>query len=404
MKNGEERVAVLAADIVHANPLPMSITSLHDYRHLEVNEAAVRHSGFTRAELLGRSKAELGLWVAREQREEMLRRLREEGRVFDVITFGGEPAVLSVSLDITERKQEEAHSRARGDEAEAANRAKDEFPAMLGHELRNPLGTITNAVAVLERLTTDASMRHLTAIISRQTSHLTRLVDDLLDVARVTSGKIALDAQPVELHALAGRCLETLVHAGRTQEHRVALQGEPVHVVGDAARLEQIVNNLVDNALKYTPPGGTVTVTTERGGPDAILRVRDTGRGISADILARRPSTARAAASGSASRWSSGWSSCTAARSRPAARGPDRAASSPCAFPRWRARWVTRTGWTAPGRPAQRPRAASSSWRTARTRARACGSCCRTPATSSRRLTTARPASPSSRPSAPRSR
>jgi PAS domain S-box-containing protein len=342
MKNGEERVAVLTADILmlegepcvlsavtditdhtraeealreserrfislfHANPLPMSITSLRDHRHLEVNEAAVRHSGYTREELLGRTKPELGLWVAREQREEMVRRLREEGRVrdfevtfqtrrgprrllvnSDVITFGGEPAVLSVSVDITERTQEEALSRARGDEAEAANRAKDEFLAMLGHELRNPLGTITNAVTVLERLTADESIRRLTAIISRQTSHLTRLVDDLLDVARVTSGKITLQADPVELHALAGRCLETLAHAGRAQEHRVALHGGPVHVLGDAPRLEQVVNNLVDNALKYTPAGGRVTVTTERAGAEAVLRVTDTGRGIGADVLAR---------------------------------------------------------------------------------------------------------------------
>ncbi len=90
----------------------------------------------------------------------------------------------------------------------------------------------------------------------------------------------------MDLHTLAGRCLETLAHAGRTQEHHVRLLGGPVHVVGDAARLEQIVNNLVDNALKYTPAGGAVSVVTERVDGDAVLRVRDTGRGISADVLA----------------------------------------------------------------------------------------------------------------------
>jgi two-component system CheB/CheR fusion protein len=140
---------------------------------------------------------------------------------------------------------------------------------------------------VLDRLTADATMRNLTAIIRRQTSHLSRLVDDLLDVARVTSGKIGLQAQPVDLHELAGRCLDTLAHAGRTREHRVTLQGGPVHVVGDVARLEQVVNNLVDNALKYTPAGGDVSVATERAGDEAVLRVRDTGRGIAADVLAR---------------------------------------------------------------------------------------------------------------------
>jgi PAS domain S-box-containing protein len=342
IKGGEERVCSLAADLVtlggetciltaltditdrtraeaalreseqrfirlfHANPLPMSITRLRDHRYVEVNDAVCRHSGYSREELLGRTKAEIGLRVTAANREEMQRRLLEEGRVRDVevtiqtrsglrqvlvnsevITFAGEPAVLHVSIDITERTLQEAQQRARGEEAEAANRAKDEFLAMLGHELRNPLGTITNAVAVLERLSADTSMRHLTAIINRQTSHLTRLVDDLLDVARVTSGKISLQAEPVDLRALAGRCLETLDHAGRTREHRVVLRGEPVHVAGDAGRLEQVVNNLVDNALKYTPAGGAVTVTTERLGADAVLRVRDTGRGISPEVLAR---------------------------------------------------------------------------------------------------------------------
>jgi PAS domain S-box-containing protein len=335
VKGGEERMTVLSADIVmfdgeacilsaltditdrtraeaalreserrfmvafHANPLPMSITSLRDHRHLEVNEAAVRHSGYSREEMLGHSKPQLGFWVTAEQRERMLRLLHSEGRARDlevtfrtrggeerqllvnseVITFEDEPAVLSVSLDITERKQHEESLR-------AANRAKDEFLAMLGHELRNPLGTLTNAVAVLERLPGDETLRHVVAIIGRQTGHLARLVDDLLDVARVTAGKIELQRRPVELRALAGRCLDALAQAGRTERHTVVLEGLPVHVDGDAARLEQVLNNLVDNALKYTPASGRVTITTERAGETAVLRVRDTGEGIRTDLLA----------------------------------------------------------------------------------------------------------------------
>ena len=349
VKNGEERITVLSADIVmfdgeacilsaltditdrtraeaalreserrfmvafHANPLPMSITSLRDHRHLEVNEAAVRHGGYSREELLGHTKPQLGFWVTPEQRERVLRLLHAEGRVRDlevtfrtragqerrllvnseVITFEGEPAVLSVSLDITERTQHEVESRARREEAEAlaeslraANRAKDEFLAMLGHELRNPLGTLTNAVAVLERLPGDETMRHVVAIIGRQTGHLARLVDDLLDVARVTSGKIDLQRGPVELHTLVRRCLDALAQAGRTERHTIVLEGGPVHVKGDAARLEQVVNNLVDNALKYTPGAGRVTIVTERAEETAVLRVRDTGQGIRTDLLA----------------------------------------------------------------------------------------------------------------------
>ncbi len=336
VKSGEERVTVLSADVVmfdgeacilsaltditdrtraeaalrdserrfmvafHANPLPMSITSLRDHRHLEVNDAAVRHSGYSREEMLGRTKPQLGFWVTTEQRDRLLRLLHTEGRVRDlevtfrtrdgeerqllvnseVITFESEPAVLSVSLDITERKLYEESLR-------AANQAKDEFLAMLGHELRNPLGTLTNAVAVLERLPGDETMRHVVAIIGRQTGHLGRLVDDLLDVARVTSGKIELQRGPVELRALAGRCLDALAQAGRSERHTVVLEGEAVHVDGDAARLEQVLNNLVDNALKYTPGAGRVTITTERTGETAVLRVRDTGQGIRTDLLAR---------------------------------------------------------------------------------------------------------------------
>ena len=350
VKNGDERVTVLSADIVmfdgeacilsaltditdrtraeaalreserrfmvafHSNPLPMSITSLNDHRHLEVNDAALRHSGYTREEMLGRSKLDLGFWVAPGQRERMVRLLQSEGRVRDfevafrtrageerrilvnseVITFGGEPAVLSVSLDITERAELEVQSRARREEAEAiarslqdANRAKDEFLAMLGHELRNPLGTLANAVAVLERLGGDETMRHVVAIIGRQAGQLTHLVNDLLDVARASSGKMDLQRRSVDLRALAGRCLDALVQAGRTERHEIAVRGEPVHVDGDPARLEQVVNNLLDNALKYTPPGGRVTVTTERTGEAALLRVRDTGQGIRTDLLGR---------------------------------------------------------------------------------------------------------------------
>ena len=336
VKSGEERVTVLSADIVmfdgeacilsaltditdrtraeaalreserrfmvafHANPLPMSITSLRDHRHLEVNEAAMRHSGYSREEMLGQTKPQLGFWVTTEQRDRLLRLLHAEGRVRDlevtfrtrageerqllvnseVITFEGEPAVLSVSLDITERKLYEESLR-------AANQAKDEFLALLGHELRNPLGTLTNAVAVLERLPDDETMRHVVAIIGRQTGHLGRLVDDLLDVARVSSGKIELQRGPVELRALAGRCLDALAQAGRTGRHTVTLEGEPVYVDGDAARLEQVLNNLVDNALKYTPGAGRVTITTERAGETAVLGVRDSGQGIRTDLLAR---------------------------------------------------------------------------------------------------------------------
>jgi PAS domain S-box-containing protein len=295
------------AQAFNANPLPMSIVSLRDGRHLAVNEAAVRHSGYTREEMLGRTKPELGFWVAEGERDRLLEILRGGGQARDfeatfrsktgerrdllvnseVVTYAGEPAVLSVSLDITERKQYDAERESRRREAEALTRAKDEFLAMLGHELRNPLGTITNALGVLDRLVADGDVRRLLGIIGRQTSHLGRLVDDLLDVARVTSGKIELRRQALDLRALAEGCLDALTQAGRTRHHAITVEGPPLRVSGDPARLEQVVSNLLDNALKYTPAGGQVTVRIEQIDGDVVLRVRDSGEGIRADLLDR---------------------------------------------------------------------------------------------------------------------
>jgi PAS domain S-box-containing protein len=295
------------AQAFNANPLPMTIVSLRDGRHLDVNEAAVRHSGYTREEMLGRTKPELGFWVAGGERDRLLELLRGGGQARDfeatfrtktgehrhllvnseVITYAGEPAVLSVSLDITERKQYDAERETRREEAEALARSKDEFLAMLGHELRNPLGTITNALGVLDRLVTDDDVRRLLKIIGRQTSHLGRLVDDLLDVARVTSGKIHLRRQALDLRELAQGCLDALAQAGRTRRHQVTIEGPAVRVTGDPARLEQVISNLLDNALKYTPPGGRVEVVVAREGGEAVLHVRDTGEGIRTDLLDR---------------------------------------------------------------------------------------------------------------------
>ena len=168
-----------------------------------------------------------------------------------------------------------------------ANRGKDEFLAMLSHELRNPLGTIMNAVEVLDRVAADAMTRRVSGIIGRQTKLLARLVDDLLDVARVTSGKISVERRPIDLRDVAARCLDALVQAGRAAEHLIRLEGGSAPVAGDDSRLEQVVANLLDNALKYTPVGGRITVSTTRAGGHAVLRVSDTGSGIRPEILPR---------------------------------------------------------------------------------------------------------------------
>lgn len=200
-----------------------------------------------------------------------------------------------VVVDITQQKQVDREraqliqreQQARRD-AENANRAKDEFLAMLGHELRNPLGAISAASEVLNRIDqgNDVAQR-ARQIISRQTRHLARLMDDLLDVARVISGKVLLMRQPVQIGQLVQRVLHQLEMAGRLQAHRVTTNIDAVWVHADATRLEQIASNLLSNALKYTPDGGAIKVSVKSDLGQAVLTVRDTGVGMSAELRDR---------------------------------------------------------------------------------------------------------------------
>ncbi len=173
-------------------------------------------------------------------------------------------------------------------DAAEANQAKDEFLAMLSHELRNPLGAISTAALALERVDPRAPAGvRLRQIIHRQTHRLTRLVDDLLDVAKATAGKIVLDTQPLNLSEVVSGCVGALQDGGRGHEHLVTFRGEPVGVKADSTRLEQIVTNLLENAIKYTPAGGEVNVEVRREAGQAVLCISDTGIGIAPDMLPR---------------------------------------------------------------------------------------------------------------------
>jgi PAS domain S-box-containing protein len=172
-------------------------------------------------------------------------------------------------------------------EAEAANRGKDEFLAMLSHELRNPLGAIASAIQVLDRVDDAAVGARARVVIARQIQHLSRLVEDLLDVSRATTGKITVRREVVDLGAIAERTVAEVAarHPGRAGE--LALAARPVRVLGDAVRLEQVIINLVENALKYTPSGGRVSVAVDEVDGAATLVVEDNGAGIATDLLPR---------------------------------------------------------------------------------------------------------------------
>jgi signal transduction histidine kinase len=173
-------------------------------------------------------------------------------------------------------------------EVQEADHRKNEFLSMLAHELRNPLAPIRNAVQLLRMRGNDhPDLDAIRDLIDRQVQQLVRLVDDLLDISRITRGKIRLQKEPVEVAAVVARAVETsrpLIDA-RKHALTVTLPPEPLRVEGDPVRLAQVLGNLLNNAAKYTEDGGKIWLTAVREGNEAVLRVRDTGVGIPADLL-----------------------------------------------------------------------------------------------------------------------
>ena len=173
------------------------------------------------------------------------------------------------------------------DRAEQENQAKDEFMAMLAHELRNPLSAISSAVQVLEASNSHDTKAALRArsIIARQVHHLARLVDDLLEVGRVVTGKIMLDLRPIDFADLVHRTLA--MFSERRGDQQLEIKTQSAWIEGDIVRMEQIVSNIVGNAVKYTPAGGSIHVHLTTEGDEAVLRVEDTGYGIAPELLPR---------------------------------------------------------------------------------------------------------------------
>jgi PAS domain S-box-containing protein len=196
--------------------------------------------------------------------------------------------LVSFLVDLSERKrlEEELHRRV-GQLAEA-DRSKDEFLAMLAHELRNPLAPVRNALQIMKQPgASGIILERMRAMIERQVLHLARLVDDLLDVSRITRGKITLKKEPVDLAAVVGRAVETCQALIEARRHQltVSLPEAPVRLSGDPTRLEQVLTNLLNNAAKYTEEGGRIWLTAVREGSEAVLRVKDTGIGMDPKML-----------------------------------------------------------------------------------------------------------------------
>jgi PAS domain S-box-containing protein len=216
-------------------------------------------------------------------------RLAKDGRRIDIsLTIspmrnedGAIIGASKIARDITERRRTEHLLR-------EADRRKDEFLATLAHELRNPLAPICAAAELLKHAKSLApELRVATAILERQARHMTHLVDDLLDVSRITSGRIRLHPEPVELAHLLRAVIEAHRQPAETSRHQItfAPTTQAVHVTGDRVRLTQVFANVLHNAIKYTPPGGKIEITLRTEEEQAVVSIRDNGMGVPAEML-----------------------------------------------------------------------------------------------------------------------
>ena len=273
--------------------------------------------GYSHDEFLGKELWEIGLFRHIEESQAAYRELQEKGYVryenlplesrsgqkvevefvSNVYAENNHQVVQCNIRDITERRRLQRLTQEQAAALADLDRRKDEFLAMLSHELRNPLAPILNA-ALLLRLHSNRNrlqgienpiLQQSASIIERQVGQLARIVDELLEVSRITTGRIQLHQEPIALGVVVENAVATVrsLFDQRKHELTVSLPAKAIWLHADAARLEQVVVNLLTNAAKYTDLGGQVWLTVQQEGEEAVLRVRDTGVGIAPEILPR---------------------------------------------------------------------------------------------------------------------
>ncbi len=291
------------------------VTIDHHSRVLEFNPAAERTFGYTRQEVMGRDISEFIIPPAfREQHHQGMARylqtgegpvlnrrlelaaVRRDGSEFPVeLTVtrnpaGGPPRFTAHLRDITDRKRMENDLRQHAADMSETDRRKNEFLAMLAHELRNPLAPIRNAVQIVKLAGGhDAAVASASEMMERQLGQMVRLVDDLLDVSRISRGKIELRKERVDLTMIVHNAVEATRPLSQCMAHQldVHLPPQPIYLHADPARLTQVLHNLLNNACKFTDEGGRISLSIEREGSQAVIRVRDNGIGVAAEQLPR---------------------------------------------------------------------------------------------------------------------
>jgi PAS domain S-box-containing protein len=277
---------------------------------IDANPFIIDLLGYSRDELLGRELWEIGFFGDKSSSQAMYRELQDRGYVrydhlplktkhgesaevefiSNVYPVGGRAVAQCNIRDISERSSMERRMQEQTEALADLHRRKDEFLAMLSHELRNPLAPIANAVHLLRLQESDDPIQQKArVIIERQVLQLTRLIDDLMEVSRITTGRVLLRNEIIDVKGVVEHAVETTRSLTEQREQRltVSLSQQPIWLSADAARLEQVMVNLLTNAAKYTDDGGQISLTVGKEGDECVIRLLDTGVGIAPELLPR---------------------------------------------------------------------------------------------------------------------
>jgi PAS domain S-box-containing protein len=298
----------------HASPAAICISSLAEGRFVDVNESFCQLSGYSRDELIGRTSTELHMWAEPSDRAKIVsviaqkgsgreienRLIRKDGDFRDcvgsieVIDVNGEPCILIIFLDITDRKRVNAQLREAKEAAEAGGRAKSEFLANMSHEIRTPMNAIIGMTGLLLETHLDGKQREFVETIRQGSESLLRIVNDILDFSKIESGRLELEKQPFNVRHCVEAAIDLLANEASKKDLDIACvihKETPTYLAGDVTRVRQVLVNLIGNAVKFTPEGEIlVSVNTRKISPalyEVHFVVRDTGIGIPPDRMNR---------------------------------------------------------------------------------------------------------------------